>query len=297
MSTNSAKPSETASDATTNPRARWREQLRVVIFEADTPLGKAFDVSLLWAIVLSVVAVILESVSALRNDYGPALRGAEWIFTGLFTIEYLARLVCAPRPGRYAFSFFGAVDLMAVIPTYLSLLIPGSQSLLVIRALRLLRVARVFKLAHFLGEIEVLTTALRASRHKVIVFLGSVLILVTILGSAMYLIEGEEAGFTSIPRSIYWAIVTMTTVGYGDIIPQSVPGQTLAACVMIMGYAIIAVPTGIVTAEIVEAVRSKPITTRVCMSCMSEGHELSARFCKDCGAELEASEVSSEADS
>ena len=283
-------PANSVNSSEMDQRARWRNQLRIVIFEADTPLGKAFDVALLWAILLSVLAVILESVSALRAEYGFALRAAEWTFTGLFTIEYLARLACAPRPVRYAFSFFGAVDLIAVAPTYLSLLIPGSQSMLVIRAIRLLRVARVLKLAHFLGEIQVLLTALRASRRKVIVFLGAVLIMVTILGSAMYLIEGEEAGFTSIPRGIYWAIVTMSTVGYGDITPQSIPGQALAAIVMIMGFAIIAVPTGIVTAEIVEAVRSKPVTTRVCMSCMSEGHDQSARFCKDCGTELEASE-------
>jgi voltage-gated potassium channel len=287
----SANPTEV-----TKERARWRDQLRLVIFEADTPAGKAFDVTLLWAIVLSVAAVILESVSGLHTEYGAALRGAEWIFTGLFTVEYIARLVCAPRPVRYAFSFFGAVDLLAVIPTYLSLLFPGSQSLLVIRALRLLRVARVFKLAHFLGEIDVLTTAMRSSRHKIVVFLGAILILVTILGSVMYLIEGAEGGFTSIPRSIYWAIVTMTTVGYGDITPQSIPGQALAALVMIMGYAIIAVPTGIVTAEIVEAVRSKPITTRVCMACMSEGHDWTALFCKDCGAELEPREPVSAVD-
>jgi voltage-gated potassium channel len=273
-------------DPPTNHRDSWREDLRVIIFEADTPAGKAFDVALLFAILLSVGAVMLESVASLRAEYGMALRAAEWVFTAVFTIEYAIRLICVPHPLRYAISFFGVVDLLAVLPSYLSLIIPGSQSLLVIRALRLLRVARVFKLAHFLGEIEVLTAAMRASRNKVIIFMGTVLILVTILGSAMYLIEGEDAGFTSIPRSVYWAIVTMTTVGYGDITPQSVPGQTLAAIVMILGYAIIAVPTGIVTAEIVEAARMRSVTTRVCMTCMSEGHELLAQFCKDCGDEF-----------
>ncbi len=268
-------------------RAPWRDKLRVVIFEADTPAGKAFDVALLWAIALSVAAVMLESVRSIELDYGNELRAAEWIFTGLFSLEYVARLVCAPHPARYARSVFGLVDLMAVIPTYLSVLVPGSQSLLVIRTLRLIRIFRVFKLAHFLGEIEVLSAALRASRAKLIVFVSSVLILVTILGSTMYLLEGEEAGFSSIPRSIYWAIVTMTTVGYGDITPQTISGQALAAIVMIIGYAIIAVPTGIVTAEIIEAARARPNTTRVCMECMSEGHDASARYCRDCGAGLE----------
>jgi len=272
---------------TSNSQSGWREQLRVVIFEADTPGGKAFDVLLLWAIALSVLAVMLESIASIRVQHGRALRVAEWLFTGLFTVEFALRLLCAPHPVRYARSIFGIVDLLAVIPTYVSLLIPGSQSLLVIRALRLLRVFRVLKLAHFLGEIEVLSAAMSASREKLIVFLSIVLTLVTILGSLMYLIEGEASGFTSIPRSIYWAIVTMTTVGYGDITPQSIPGQSLAAVVMILGYAIIAVPTGIVTAEIVEAARHRPVTTRVCMVCMSEGHEPSARFCRDCSARLE----------
>jgi voltage-gated potassium channel len=276
---------------TAKERARWRDQLRVVIFEADTPAGKAFDVALLWAISLSVVVVMLESVRSIQVQFGGELRVAEWIFTGLFTLEYAARLWCAPHPIRYARSVFGLVDLMAVIPTYVSVLVPGSQSLLVIRALRLLRIFRVLKLAHFLGEIEVLSAALTASRAKLVVFVSTVLTLVTILGSMMYLIEGEEAGFSSIPRSIYWAIVTMTTVGYGDITPQTVPGQALAAVVMILGYAIIAVPTGIVTAEIVEAARARPNTTRVCMDCMSEGHDLAALFCRDCGSGLEASDV------
>lgn len=267
-----------------NQRAGWREHLRIIIFEAETPAGKLFDVALLWAILLSVAAVMLESVSAIAADYGESLRVAEWVFTALFTIEYVIRLACVPHPFRYATSFFGIVDLLALLPSYLSLLIPGSQSLLVIRALRLLRVARVFKLARFLGEIDILTRALKGSRHKVAVFLVTVSILVTILGSTMYLIEGEDSGFTSIPRSVYWAIVTMTTVGYGDITPQSIPGQSLAALVMILGYAIIAVPTGIMTAEILEAARMKPMTTRVCMSCMSEGHLMTAQFCRDCGA-------------
>jgi len=262
-----------------------RERLRQIIFEADTPAGRAFDVALLWAIALSVGVVMLESVASVRVQHGQALRAAEWLFTVLFTVEYALRLYSAPRKLAYVRSFFGVVDVLAIVPTYLSVLIPGSQSLVTIRALRLFRVFRVLKLAHYLGEANVLTTALQSSRRKVTVFLGSVLVLVVILGSAMYLIEGSESGFTSIPRSVYWAIVTLTTVGYGDITPRTVPGQVLASMVMILGYAIIAVPTGIVTAEIVEA-RRLPVTTRTCISCLSEGHLISARYCRDCGEPL-----------
>jgi voltage-gated potassium channel len=269
----------------------WRQRLRVIIFEADTPVGKTFDVLLLVAIVLSVVAVMLESVPELQREYGTVLYRTEWAFTLLFTVEYVLRLVCVPRPLRYARSFFGLVDLLAILPTYLSILLPGAQSLLVIRGLRLLRIFRVFKLAHFLGEASVLSAALAASRHKVVVFLGTILILVTILGAAMYLIEGPENGFTSIPLAVYWAIVTMTTVGYGDIAPQTVAGKSLASLVMILGYSILAVPTGIVTAEIVEQVQSgqRP-TTRCCPTCLSEGHILAARFCRDCGAVLDSNQ-------
>lgn len=268
--------------------APWRRRLRVIIFEADTPAGKAFDVSLLVAIVLSVGAVMLESVPWIQREYGTALYRIEWAFTLAFTVEYILRLICVPRPSHYARSFFGVVDLLAILPTYMSVLLPGAQSLLVIRGLRLLRIFRVFKLAHFLGEASVLRDALAASRHKVVVFLGTILILVTILGAAMYLIEGPENGFTSIPLAVYWAIVTMTTVGYGDIAPSTVAGKSLASLVMILGYSILAVPTGIVTAEIVEQVQAaqRP-TTRCCRACLTEGHTTTARFCRDCGAELE----------
>ena len=269
------------------PPAAWREQIRVVIFEADTPAGKAFDVALLIAILLSVLVVMLDSVPGIRARHGPALHVVEIFFTLLFSVEYGLRLVSAPNPGAYARSFFGIVDMLAILPTYLAFLVPGAESMLVIRGLRLLRIFRVFKLGRFLGEASILSMALRSSRHKVTVFLGTVLILVTILGSAMYLIEGEEHGFTSIPISVYWAIVTMTTVGFGDIVPQTVPGRVLASLVMILGYSIIAVPTGIVTAEIVETAAGRRITTRLCPSCMSEGHLPDARFCKDCGAALE----------
>ncbi len=267
-------------------RAPWREKLRVIIFEADTPAGKAFDVALLVAIVLSVSVVMAESVVAIRERFGLAIEIAEWIFTSLFTVEYVLRLLAVRRPARYARSFFGVVDVLAILPTYLSLLVPGAESLLVIRGLRLLRVFRVFKLARFLGQASLLGRALLNSSHKIIVFLGTVLILVTILGAAMYLIEGEEHGFTSVPTSVYWAIVTMTTVGYGDITPHTMAGKTLAAMVMVLGYSIIAVPTGIVTAEIVETAVGGKISARCCPQCLGEGHLTDARYCKDCGAEL-----------
>ena len=268
-------------------RASWRETVRVIIFEADTRAGKAFDVALLVCIAISVSVVMAESMATIRSRYGREINIAEWAFTLLFTVEYVMRLISVRRPTHYARSFFGVVDLLAIMPTYLSLLIPGAESMLVIRGLRLLRVFRVFKLAQYLGEANLLTRALVSSSHKIIVFLGTILILVTILGSAMYLIEGEENGFTSIPAAVYWAIVTMTTVGYGDITPQTIMGKTLAAAVMVLGYAIIAVPTGIVTAEIVEsAIGKRRISTRSCPDCTSEGHTADARYCMDCGAEL-----------
>ena len=267
-------------------RSPWRETLRVIIFEADTPAGKAFDVALLVTIMISVSVVMAESVAPIRERFALALDITEWTFTLLFTVEYVLRLMAVPHPARYARSFFGIVDLLAILPTYVSLVVPGAESLLVIRGLRLLRVFRVFKLARFLGEASLLSRALIASRHKVLVFLGTILILVTILGAAMYLIEGEENGFTSIPVAVYWAIVTMTTVGYGDITPHTLVGKTLAAMVMVLGYSIIAVPTGIITAEIVETAVGRKVTTRCCPECLSEGHAADARFCRDCGAML-----------
>ncbi len=266
--------------------SRWRERLRVVIFEADTPAGKSFDVALLVTIVISVSVVMAESVAPIHERFGRWLDVAEWVFTILFTLEYALRLMAIPHPSRYARSFFGVVDVLAILPTYLSLLVPGAESLLVIRGLRLLRVFRVFKLGRFLGEANLLTRALLASRHKITVFLGTVLILVTILGSAMYLIEGEESGFTSIPVGVYWAIVTMTTVGYGDITPATLAGKTLAAMVMILGYSVIAGPAGIVAAEIVETAVGRKISARCCPECMGEGHLITSRFCKDCGARM-----------
>lgn len=270
------------------PGHTWRTWLYEVIFEADTAAGKAFDVVLLWSILLSVFAVLLESVQAVRVEYGRILYAVEWFFTILFTIEYATRIICVRRPWLYIRSFYGIVDLLSILPTYISIIIGGSQALIVIRALRLLRVFRVFKLVRYVGEASVLMHALRASRPKIIVFLVAVLSIVLIVGSLMYLIEGSQpnSGFTSIPTSIYWTIVTMTTVGFGDITPQTVPGKILASTVMIVGYGIIAVPTGIVTAELSVASRKPAITTQVCPNCHAAGHDPDATHCKFCGAEL-----------
>lgn len=262
-----------------------RRRLYVVIFEHDTHAGKAFDVFLLWAILLSVLAVSLESVNELRERWGLALRGMEWAFTVAFSIEYVLRMYCSPDRGRYARSFFGVVDLVAVLPTYVSLVVPGAQSLLVVRVLRLLRVFRVLKLVHFWGQAESLLDALRASLPKITVFLGAVLSIVVIVGATMYLVEGPAHGFDSIPKSMYWAIVTLTTVGFGDVTPRTPLGQILASALMIVGYGIIAVPTGIVTTELVRGQQAE-MTTRACHECSLEGHDTDAKHCKGCGAKL-----------
>ncbi len=267
------------------PAETWRERLYEVIFEADTPAGKWFDVTLLVAIALSVLVVMLESVKEVRDRFESLLIGAEWVFTALFTVEYFVRIACARRPLRYIFSFYGLVDLLAVLPTFLMVLFPRAQGLAVIRALRLLRAFRIFKLGHMLSEAAEFRRAIWASRAKIAVFLAVVLIVVVIVGSAMHLIEGPDHGFTSIPQSMYWAVVTMTTVGYGDIAPQTALGKTLAACIMILGYSMIIVPTGIITAELTHASR-KQLTTQVCPECMSEGHDRDAVHCKFCGGKL-----------
>jgi len=264
----------------------WRLAVYVVIFEADTRWGKAFDVGLIVAILLSVLAVMLESVAGIRGRFGGALYVAEWVFTIVFTVEYLLRIVCVGKPLRYAFSFFGIVDLLAVIPTYVSVLFPGAQFLLVIRLLRVLRVFRVLKLVHYVSEADVLLASMRASLRKITIFIAAVVTLVVILGSLMYVIEGPPNGFTSIPMGIYWAIVTMTTVGFGDITPQTPPGMFLASLVMIMGFAIIAVPFGIVTSEMTRAAMAGERSRRDCVACSRAGHEMDARCCKYCGAEL-----------
>ena len=262
-----------------------RAKLHEIIFEADTPAGKVFDVLLIVSIVASVIMVLLDSVNSVRQAYGGLLYLGEWILTVLFTIEYILRLYCVGRPLAYAISFFGVVDLLAILPTYLSIFFPGSQYLLVIRVLRVLRVFRVLKLVKYVGETRLLMQALHASRRKITVFLFAVFTLVIIFGSLMYLIEDPDSGFTSIPRSIYWAIVTLTTVGYGDISPQTNFGQAVSAIIMIIGYGIIAVPTGIVTAELTQ-VYKRSVSTQACTQCSAEGHDTDAQFCKYCGARL-----------
>lgn len=266
------------------PFGSLRKTTYEIIFRADSTAGKAFDVILLVVIVCSVFVVMLESVTTFGLRFHQVLYTLEWVFTILFTIEYILRLYSSPRPGKYARSFFGIIDLMAVVPTYLSLIFSGTQMLLVIRIFRLIRIFRIFKLTRYLGEARALRTALAHSRYKISVFLTVILSTVVIVGALMHLIEGPASGFTSIPRSIYWAIVTMTTVGYGDIAPQTMPGQFLAALLMIMGYGVIAVPTGIVSAEMV---LSKKTEARICPGCGHADHEPDAYFCKKCGAGLE----------
>lgn len=265
--------------------APWRHRLYTIIFEADTPGGRAFDVALLWAIVLSVVLVSLESVGSIRAAYGPLLVALEWALTGLFTLEYILRIMCIAHPSRYMRSFYGVVDLAALLPSYLALLFPGANSLMVIRTLRLMRVFRILKLVHFNREAFTLMRALRASRSKIMVFLLAISTMIIISGTVMYLIEGNsDSGFTSIPRAMYWAVVTMTTVGYGDIAPSTPVGQFFAALLMISGYAILAVPTGIVSAELVRGPRTRD--ELVCPRCQAEEHVVDARFCRRCGAAL-----------
>ncbi len=260
-----------------------RDRLHEIIFEADSPAGKLFDILLIVSIMLSVIIVMLDSVASLRAQYGALFYILEWIFTILFTIEYVLRLSCIGRPLLYARSFYGVIDLMSILPTYISIFVPSGKYLLVVRVLRLLRVFRVFKLVQYVGESTHLQQALWASRRKILVFLLTVVLMMVISGSVMYIVEGPENGFTSIPRSIYWAIVTMTTVGYGDISPQSTIGQAIASLMMICAYGIIAVPTGIVTSELTFR---RAVTTQACPECGAEGHDRNAKHCKFCGAEL-----------
>jgi voltage-gated potassium channel len=262
----------------------WRHRIYEVVFEAETRAGRVFDVTLITLIVLSVVAVLLESVKSVREVFGSELLIAEWFFTILFTIELTLRLVAVKRPLRYLFSFYGLVDLLAILPTYLTLLVGGTQYFLVVRILRLLRIFRVLKLTSYITESRVIVSALQRSRQKITVFLVAIITIVTVVGSLIYVVEGEENGFTDIPTSMYWAIVTLTTVGYGDLSPKTGLGKFLASVVMILGYGIIAVPTGIVTAELTRA--AKPISTQVCMECHAEGHDADAAHCKYCGALL-----------
>jgi len=261
----------------------WRGQLYVIIFGHDTPAGKAFDVALIASISLSVAVVMLDSVSAISEAYGGVLYALEWFFTLLFTLEYILRLTCAIRPRVYAGSFFGLVDLVSIVPSYLSLVLPGAQYFQILRVIRVLRVFRVLKLAEYIGEAEGLIIAIRESRRRLSVFIGAVFVLAVILGAAMYVVEGKTHGFTSIPQSIYWTIVTITTVGYGDIAPETPLGKAFASLIMLLGYAIVAVPTGIVT---VELSRRRSRKARMCPGCGSVDHDPDAVFCKMCGARL-----------
>lgn len=263
-----------------------KEKIHEIIFEADTPAGKTFDIFLMGMIIASVIVVMLESVGELQANYQSIFYVLEWIFTIFFTIEYGLRLYCVYNPMKYAKSFYGIIDLLSILPTYLSLIIPGTHTLMVIRALRLFRVFRIFKLAHFLKEGHLIIQALKASRAKITVFLVFILLVVMVMGSLMYFIESEaNTGFTSIPRSIYWAIVTLTTVGYGDIAPQTPAGQFVAAAIMIMGYVVIAVPTGIVSSELLSQ-QELQHNTQACRYCGEEGHDDDALYCKYCGEKL-----------
>jgi len=262
------------------------EKLREIIFGTTTPAGRLFDLFLIISILGSVTAVMLSSIPAVHVKYGYSLYLLEWGFTLLFTVEYAIRLRISENQKKYAFSFFGLVDLIAIIPTYMSLLIPGAEFLTVIRALRVLRVFRVLKLIEYIDGASILADALWNARHKIFVFFSTLSILVVIIGSVMYLVEGENAGFSSIPTSIYWAIVTLTTVGYGDISPQSTLGKALASFVMLTGYAIIAVPTGIITAELARSPRNPKDRLVVCKNCGSQQHPPHAKYCHQCASSL-----------
>ncbi|WP_225872219.1 ion transporter [Pedobacter frigidisoli] len=264
----------------------WRFKLHEIIYESNTPAGKAFDVGLLIAIFASIIVVMLDSVISIHLKYGKLFNIMEWIFAALFTVEYILRLISIRKPIKYVISPLGIIDLIALLPSYLSIFFIGAQSLLVFRALRLLRVFRIFKLGQFLTEINFLTQALKNSLRKISIFLLTVLTITVILGSIMYLVEQRENGFSNIPESIYWAIVTITTVGYGDISPVTPIGKFVASVVMLIGYAIIAVPTGIITHDIALAARQKKELPESCPSCSREGHDSDALFCKYCGAPL-----------
>jgi len=271
------------------PLTGWRLRLYTIIFEADTRAGRAFDLAVIVAILLSVAVVVLDSVQPVHSRYGSLFTAMEWFFTLLFTLEYLARLACVQRPSRYAKSFFGIVDLLAVLPTYLALLVPVAGVLIDVRILRLLRVFRILRLTRYVQEFSALGDALRASRRKILVFLSFVLMMVLVTGTLLYVVEGPANGFTSIPTAMYWSVSTMTTVGFGDITPKTDLGRAIASVMMLLGWGVLAVPTGIVTAEMTAQRRGTgAVTTRSCHACLSEGHAADARFCSQCGERLPA---------
>ncbi|MEO6277223.1 ion transporter [Roseateles sp.] len=266
--------------------AGWRLRMYTIIFEADTRAGRAFDLALVALIVASVTVVVLDSMASVHEHYSGLLRALEWTFTLLFTAEYLARLACVRRPLRYARSVFGVIDLLAILPTYLAILVPGLHALIDVRVLRLLRLFRILKLGAYVAEFGQLGRALAASRRKILVFMVFVMMVVMIMGTLMYVVEGPAHGYTSIPVGVYWAITTMTTVGFGDITPHTDLGRVIASAMMLLGWGTLAVPTGIVSAEFTAQRIGRAPTTRTCHECLSEGHLPSARFCRDCGARL-----------
>jgi voltage-gated potassium channel len=268
------------------PAQGWRLRVYTIVFEADTRAGRAFDVALILFILASVAVVVLDSVASVRERHGAWLQALEWFFTAVFTVEYAVRLACVRHPLRYARSFFGVIDLLAVLPTYLALLLPGLGALVDVRVLRLLRIFRVLKLVEYVHEFTALKQALLASRRKILVFLSFVLLVVMVMGTLMYVVEGPEHGYTSIPVGVYWAITTMTTVGFGDVVPQTDLGRVIAALMMLLGWGTLAVPTGIVGAEFTAQHLRREATTRTCHECLTEGHLPSAKFCRDCGARL-----------
>ncbi|MDO8287558.1 MAG: ion transporter [Rhodoferax sp.] len=270
------------------PLDGWRLRLYTVIFEADTRAGRLFDQWLIAVILASVLVVMLDSVQGLGDGYQLTFTVLEWLFTAAFTLEYVARLTCVRHPARYALSFYGLIDLAALLPTYVALFVPEVHALIDVRVLRLLRVFRVFKLTAYMTEFQSLGAALRASRRKILVFLSAVLMIVLVVGTLMYVVEGPANGFTSIPTSVYWAITTMTTVGFGDITPKTDLGRLIASAMMLLGWGTLAVPTGIVTAEMTSQRHQAPPTTRTCHECLTEGHSPDANFCLHCGAKLPA---------
>lgn len=280
-------PEQIAAETFGKPPSGIRRRLYNVIFESDTPAGRNFDIALIGAILLSILVVVLDSVPAFNAAHTRTMNVLEWGFTLAFTAEYIARLMCVRRPLRYARSFFGIIDLLSVLPTYFALFVPEAAALLDIRILRLLRIFRIFKLTLYINEYTLLSAALRASGRKILVFLSVVLMAVLILGTIMYVVEGPEHGFTSIPIAMYWATVTMTTVGYGDLTPQTGLGKAIASFMMLLGWGILAVPTGIVTAEMTsQRMGRRRAVARACAVCRTKGHEAKSQFCKDCGAAL-----------
>jgi voltage-gated potassium channel len=279
-------PVETAPRELGRPLAGWRLRLYTIIFEADTRAGRAFDLILIGFIVASVAVVVADSMAAVHQQHGDWLKALEWFFTLAFTVEYLARLACVRHPWRYARSFFGIIDLLAILPAYLAVAVPEMHALIDVRMLRLLRMFRLLKLTAYVSEFGALYRALRSSRRKIAVFLSFVLLVVMVMGTLMYVVEGPDNGYTSIPVGVYWAITTMTTVGFGDVTPKTDLGRFIASLMMLMGWGTLAVPTGIVSAELVAHGTLREPTTRTCHECLSEGHLPSAKFCRDCGAKL-----------